>query len=125
MHPKTFYIIKALDRFPNEILQYIIKIYSQELINEKISSAYFLKVRKNSYIFCKLHDYTLTLGSMNDVIKLMFYTKNNITYTYLDFDAWSNVLNKFLTIYIKYESIRKTWAIITRNLHYYRILNKI
>ncbi len=96
MNPKLFYIIKALDKFPEEIKIYIfdlIKKFSADFICEKLSDSYYDKTNKNCVIYITIYklNRSYTLPETLYIKRFLLYTKNNITYKYIqDHHAWVN-----------------------------------
>jgi hypothetical protein len=84
MNIKTFYIIKAFDILPSDLKYYIYQIIKNEAAL-CIQKLYTFKIAKNIDIFKKIMSISNYENSysLEWVDKYIKYSKNNITYTYI------------------------------------------
>ena len=106
MNPKLFYIIKALDKFPSDLILYIhnmIKKDAADLICEKLAKRYYDKVNKNCIIFMTFFKWNRGFvfdEDLLDIKKFLIYAKHNITVSYIEnYHMWLDEVTDMFTTY--------------------------
>lgn len=105
MNPKLFYIIKALDNFPVDIKVYIynlIKVYSANLIYQKMSSLYHKKINDNCFIYLTFYriNKSFSTHDSSNIKKILLYAKHNITYNYIqNYNMWVDEIAEIFYMY--------------------------
>lgn len=116
MNVKTFLILKVCDILPTELKYCILKLIKNEAV-VRIQKLYTFKIAKNIDIFKKIMSIANDKNSYSVqwIDKYINYSKNNITYTYIQEPGpWIEYLE-----YIAYILHRNTMCFHTwNNIHF-------